>query len=118
MDRAPRPLRTVIGLGLMSLALTGCGGAPYVITDYHSHQQGIVEVCYDRSKTPLGEAQKLADGVCDLYDRVASLQMSQSFQCNWRTPDIVLYYCVARPGETPLPLVRQSAPLRGDSPRN
>jgi hypothetical protein len=38
--------------------------------------------------------------------------MAQSDQCNWLTPDIVLFDCVARPGETPRPLVPQKAPLR------
>jgi hypothetical protein len=102
-------------LGLAGM-LAGCGGGnPYVLTDYRQHQTGRVEVCYDDQKTSLGQAKALADGICDQYSRVASFQISQRNQCNWRTPDIALFYCVARPGETPPPFVPQKAPLRGGS---
>ena len=94
--------------------LAGCGGGrPYVLTDFRDHQKGIVEVCYDRGTTSMVQATKLADGICDQYDRVASLQLRQNEQCNWATPDIALFYCVARPGEKPPPFVPQKAPLRG-----
>ena len=94
--------------------LAGCGGGqPYVLTDYRQHQTGRVEVCYDGHKTSLDQARALADGVCDQYSRMAKFEISQRNQCNWRTPDIALFYCVARPGETPPPFVPQKAPLRG-----
>ena len=118
MNGKMRTLWMLFAPGLAAVALTGCGGAPYVLTDYRSHQKGVVEVCYDRGKAPMTETQKLADGICEQYDRMASLQLGQSFQCNWRTPDIALYYCVARPGEHPPPFVPQVAPLRGNAPNN
>jgi len=112
MRRVRRLLTVVIALG----PLAGCGGGePYVLTDYRQHQTGQVEVCYDDQKTSLAQAQKLADGICGQYERVASFQLRQKYQCNWTTPTIALFYCVARPGETPPPFVPQKAPLRGTS---
>lgn len=102
-------------VGALSLAawLAGCGGgAPYVLSDYRLHQKGMVEVCYDEKSTPQDRVLKLADSICGQYDRMAALQLVQQDQCNWTTPDIALYYCVARPGEHPRPLVPQKAPLR------
>ena len=102
---------------LAIFALAGCGGGdPYVLTDYRYHQRGIVEVCYDQGKTTLDQARALADGVCGQYDRMARFEIAQRNQCNWRTPDLAEFYCVARPGETPLPFVEQKAPLRGSMP--
>lgn len=118
--RHERHIRAVGALSLAAL-LAGCGGgAPYVLSDYRLHQKGMVEVCYDgksapqdQALTPQKQALKLADGICSQYDRMATLQLVQENQCNWTTPDIALYYCVARPGEHPRPLVPQKAPLRG-----
>src|SRR5579862_5222096 len=101
MSLASGRLGSFLLLGLAASALTGCGGGnPYVLTDFHYHQLGRVEVCYDRNKTSIAQAKVLADGVCDEYDRVAQYVLAQNDQCNWRTPDIVLFECVARPGET------------------
>lgn len=99
---------------LLAALLAGCGGgAPYVLSDYRLHQQGMVEVCYDDKSTSAEQTLKLASDICKQYDRMATLQLVQKNQCNWSTPDIALYYCVARPGEHPRPLVPQKAPLRG-----
>jgi hypothetical protein len=119
MKIAARPVRPGFALLLATSVLAGCGGgSPYVLTDFHNHQLGRVEVCYDHSKTSLAEAQKLADGICDQFERVASYRLDQRNQCNWRTPDIVLFECVARPGETPPPFVPQKAPLRNNATGN
>jgi len=107
----PVRISTVV---LLAALAAGCGGGtPFVLTDYRNHQKGIVEVCYDPEATTMAQATKLADGICDQYDRMARFQLSQFDQCNWATPDIALFYCVARPGEKPPPLVPQKAPLRG-----
>jgi hypothetical protein len=99
--------------------LSGCGGGrPFVLTDFREHQMGNVEVCYDHRKTTMVEAQTLANGVCDQYDRVAQYTMAQTNQCNWLAPDIALFECVARDGETPLPFVQQKALLRRNSTGN
>lgn len=119
MTNAIPPIRSVFGLGLAASVLAACGGgAPYVLTDFRTHQLGRVEVCYDHQKTTLAQTQKLADGVCDQYERVAHYLLDQTNQCNWRTPDIVLFECVARPGETPPPFVPQKAPLRNNATGN
>ena len=114
--RPPNRLAVLTLLAPLGAALAGCGGgAPYVLTDYRNHQRGLVEVCYDHRMTPLHQAQKLADEICVQYDRMAAFQLAQRDQCNWRTPDIALFYCVARPGETPPPFVPQKAPLRSNA---
>ena len=114
MPRTCRPIRTTLSTLVLAGAVAGCGGGQaYVLSDYRQHQLGKVEVCYDDHKTSLDQARVLADGVCQQYDRMASFQISQRDQCNWRTPDIALFYCVPKPGETPPPLVPQKAPLRG-----
>ena len=111
----PKPRPNLLAFFALA-ALAGCGGgAPFVLTDYKSHQSGIVEVCYDDAKTSIADAQKLADGVCKLYERTADFQLAQRNQCTWRTPELALFYCVARPGETPPPFVPQKAPLRSPS---
>ncbi len=113
MKESPR-LARMSAVALVAALAAGCGGgAPYVLTDYRSHQKGIVEVCYDHTMTSMAQATQLADHVCDQYDRTASLQLRQRDQCNWATPDVAMFYCVARPGESPRPLVPQKAPLRG-----
>jgi hypothetical protein len=106
--------KPILAIALAAVALSGCGGGrPFVLTDYRDHQKGIVEVCYDHGSTSMAQASQLADHICDQYDRVASLQLHQFNQCSWTTPDIALFYCVARPGETPPAFVPQKAPLRG-----
>jgi hypothetical protein len=110
-----RPVRSSLATLVLAGVVAGCGGRPYVLTDYRQHQKGQVEVCYDSNSTSIDQAKALADGICDQYSRMAKFELSQRFQCNWRTPDIALFYCVARPGETPPPFVKQTAPLRGGS---
>ena len=108
-----------LGAGAALLTLAGCGGGqPYVLTDFYLHQQGKVEVCYDHTMTPIDKAKALADGVCDRYERVSQYVFAQNDQCNWLTPDIALFICVARPGETPPPFVPQKAPLRHGNSAN
>ena len=109
----------VIVFAAMVGGLPGCGGGrPYVLTDFRTHQQGRVEVCYDHNKSTQAETLALANGVCDQYDRMARFVMAQLEQCNWLTPDIALFECVARPGEAPPPFVPQKAPLRRQSTGN
>jgi hypothetical protein len=103
-------IQFVVALGLVLLPVSGCGGgAPYVLSTVVRDKPGQVEVCYDHNKSTLAEAQKLADGECIQYDRVAQFTLQQFNQCNWKTPDIALFACVARPGEKPLPI----PPIKG-----
>ncbi len=113
-ERRSKSVRVAAALAAPLLyLLAACGGGdPYVLSDYRSHQHGVVEVCFDEGKSRLADATRLADDVCRQYDRMAELELRQADQCNWATPTLALYYCVARPGETPAPLVPQQAPLR------
>ncbi|HEY1722731.1 MAG TPA: hypothetical protein VGG27_15915 [Magnetospirillaceae bacterium] len=114
--RTRRPIRSTLLTLVLAGTVASCGGGdPYVLSDYRLHQLGKVEVCYDDHMTSIDQARVLADGICQQYSRMASFELAQRDQCNWRTPDIALFYCVAKPGEKPPPLVPQKAPLRGGS---
>lgn len=107
---------------LLALGAVLCLGScapeqPYVRSDYLVHQRGQVQVCYNESRANLSQAQTLADEVCREYDRTARFQLQQELQCNWTSPTLAIFACVARPGESPAPLSRQVAPLRRSTPQ-
>lgn len=100
---------------LMSLA--GCADEkPYVMSDYRYHQRGIVQACYSDDTASLPQATALAEDVCKQFDRTAQLQLLQPYQCSWTAPVLATYSCVARPGESPAPILLHNAPMRHDTP--
>ena len=108
-----RPAAVLVLAGL----LTACTAeAPYLWTDYRYHQRGQVIVCYSDEKATPEQVKALADEVCRQYDRMASLQLQQKYQCSWTAPTQALFACVARPGESPPPIIQHLAPMRHDVP--
>jgi hypothetical protein len=107
--------------GLLFLfILTGLGGCapeePYVLSDYRFHQRGTVLACYSDDTATVAQAQTLAEGICQQYDRTAKLQLLQPYQCSWSAPTLATFSCAARPGETPAPILLHNAPMRHDTP--
>ncbi len=97
--------------------LTGCGSdRPFLLSDYRLHQRGQVVVCYSESSSTADEVKATADEVCRQYDRVAKLELVQEEQCSWTEPSEARFSCVARPGETPSPILQHMAPMRHDTP--
>jgi hypothetical protein len=97
--------------------VAGCAEQkPYIQTDYRYHQRGIVQACFNESKSNLQQATDLAEGICRQFDRTASIQLVQPFQCSWAAPTLATYACTARPGETPAPILLHNAPMRHDTP--
>lgn len=112
MRNFPRCL-SLLGL----LALVACASEkPYILTDYRFHQRGLVQACYDDQTASLQQATQLAEDICVEFDRTAKLQLLQPYQCSWAAPVLATYSCVARPGETPLPILLHNAPMRHDTP--
>jgi hypothetical protein len=102
---------------LLLLALAGCADEkPYVMSDYRYHQRGMVQACFSEQTGTLAQATELAEGICRQYDRTAKLQLLQPYQCSWTAPTLATYSCVARPGETPAPILLHNAPMRHDTP--
>lgn len=114
-----RRLLVPAGLTLAATTLlTGCAGdPPYAQTDYRYHQQGQVQICYNSHSTP-EQVAAVAEEICNRYKRTAVLWQTQTYQCEWRNPNLATFYCTARPGETPPPVIDKHAPLRHDSPIN
>jgi len=79
------------------LVLTGLGGCapeePYILSDYRFHQRGMVVACYNDDTATVTQAQTLAEGICQQYDRTARLQLLQ-----------------------PAPILLHNAPMRHDTP--
>lgn len=112
MTHAIRPI-----LLLTLLLLAACAEEkPYVMTDYRYHQRGIVQACFNEENGTLQQATQLAETVCSQFDRTAKLQLLQPYQCSWAAPTLATFSCVARPGETPLPILLHNAPMRHDTP--
>jgi hypothetical protein len=102
---------------LLPLGLAGCSAEkPYVMTDYRYHQRGIVLACYNEDSGSLQQAEALAEDVCRQFDRTAKLQLLQPNQCSWTAPTLATFSCVARPGESPAPILLHNAPMRHDTP--
>ncbi len=107
-------------LGTLAVALAGtalmagCAEAPYVYTDYRSHQRGSVIVCFNEGTATVKDAKVLADEICKQYERTSQLALVQSYQCSWTAPTQANFACVARPGETPPPFVEHLSPMRHD----
>jgi hypothetical protein len=102
---------------LLLLLLAGCADEkPYVMSDYRFHQRGVVQACFSEENGTLAQATALAEGICKQYDRTAQLQLVQKLQCSWTAPTLATYTCVARPGETPTPILLHNAPMRHDTP--
>jgi hypothetical protein len=110
-----RPLLAVAALAALG-ALSSCGtpDPAYVQTDYRYHQRGEVQVCYNDQKATPELVQSMADDICKQYDRRAELWLQQKYQCSWSAPTLATFYCRARPGENPPPLVSKKAPMRHD----
>jgi len=100
---------------MASAALVGCAEKPYVYTDYRSNQIGEVQVCFDPANSSPEQVAAAAEETCNRYHRTAKLWLTQKHQCTWTTPSMSTFYCVARPGETPPPLIDKHSPLRHDS---
>lgn len=114
MFRSTRLHPAALGFATVTV-LAGCAAEkPYVLSDYMSNQQGVVQVCHHHDSPPKDIAA-LAEEVCNHYHRTAKLWLMQKGQCNLSSPDISTFYCVARPGETPPPFVNKHAPLRSHS---
>ncbi|HVI53338.1 MAG TPA: hypothetical protein VM661_19170 [Candidatus Sulfotelmatobacter sp.] len=107
----PRPAFAGLAL-LVAASLGACTEKPYVYSDYRMNQQGEVRVCFDPSSSTPEEVAALAEQTCNRYHRTAKLWVTQKSQCTWTTPDISTFYCAARPGETPPPLIDKKSPLR------
>lgn len=104
-------------LALLSSVVAGCAGeAPYLLTDYRYHQRNQVIVCFNEARNKLADAKAMADGVCEQYDRTSQLALLQPNQCSFTAPTQAVFTCAARPGETPAPMPRRSAPMRHDAP--
>jgi hypothetical protein len=102
---------------LAFLLLSGCTPEePYIFTDYRWHQRGTVIACYNDESATVDQARALADGICRQFDRTAQLQLLQPYQCSWTAPTQAIFSCVARPGETPSPILLHNAPMRHDTP--
>ena len=101
------------------LALAACAAPrPYYISDYLEHQNGTVRICYDATYTQRDKLLEMAEEICQRNDRTAKFWLQQSYQCDWQTPSLITYQCVARPGEKPNPLTTpQRAPLRHNNQR-
>lgn len=103
-------------LPLGGLLLTGCAAEkPYYLYDYRYQRQGDVEICFSPSNTTRAELDRMAEESCNKIERTAKFRYMQKSQCSVITPDLALYACVARPGETPPPIIRKRAPLRHDT---
>jgi len=106
-----------LSLPLVALALSACAAdKPYIMTDYRAHQRGIIQACYNEETATLAQTQELAEEVCHQFDRTAQVQLIQRYQCSWSAPTLVTLSCVARPGETPAPILLHNAPMRHDTP--
>ena len=111
-----RPPSSAVALAL-ALLVAGCAAEkPYVWTDYRYHQRGVVIVCYSDEKATPAQIKALADEVCAQYDRIATLQLQQEYQCSWTAPTQATFPCVPRPGENPPPITPHNAPMRHDLP--
>lgn len=109
------PRFATLAVVLSATVLTaGCAEAPYVNTDYRSHQRGSVQVCFNEDTATMADAQKLADAICHQFERTAKLSLVQPYQCTWTAPTLATFGCVARPGETPPPFVEHLSPMRHD----
>ena len=102
---------------LLLAGLSACSAEkPYVMSDYRFHQRGVVLACYNEEKATLAQAEAVAEEVCHQFDRTAKVQLVQPYQCSWTAPTLVTLSCVARPGETPGPILLHNAPMRHDTP--
>ena len=115
MAKLGKPLISASALALLAALVCGCAAEPpYLLSDYRHHQRGTVIVCYNDETTAPEQVKAMADEICRQYDRVASLQLQQMYQCSWTVPTQATFHCVARPGETPPPIIRHNAPMRHD----
>jgi hypothetical protein len=110
-------IRALVAILASSMFLAACvAEAPYVYTDYRFHQRGAVIVCYNEDQASPAQVNALAEEICRQYDRTAQFVLQQPFQCSWSAPTQVTYSCVARPGETPGPIIPHRPPMRHDPP--
>jgi len=115
MLRSTRLLLAGFGL-VTATVLAGCAAEkPYVLSDYTNVESGMVKVCYSPSNSTPKEVWATADEACARFHRTAKLWLTQKGQCNLSTPDVATYFCMAKPGETPIPFSSKRAPLRPNS---
>jgi len=99
------------------LLLAACSTEkPFILSDYRAHQRGVVQACYSEEKGTLEQTTALAENICKEFDRTATLQLLQPYQCSWSAPVLATYSCQARPGESPAPILLHNAPMRHDTP--